>query len=383
MKRILLSGLFICLVSYLYCQISIERSDVFNVDDEFPRIYYSFEIEGNAYHIDSVLTDPVVFDDLDFPYVEIDTLVYMSPSETDPDGIYQAATCSYITRDGFVMHLLITDEQMKLVGVQGQLPMVGDPMNLVFTDSLIMREFPVVYESSHQDIGVGFENQHISVFESIIPSEYYGIFANMYDTVKFKMDLKIQTEYDEFGSMQCVGDSNLNGTFQYLRENSQLVNVFDIQLRSKTSGDYTSIGDIELIASQLPMEIPMIDTTSSYLYWTKDNKNPLVEIEMNTERDSVYNVTYRYAFLSKSPSVEMKKHSAFPVPANDYFTLNIPDFNNETLEIYSVGGKAIRKIQISSESTKIDISNFSSGTYIYRILDKSNKIVAGGKFVKQ
>ncbi|MDD4217714.1 MAG: T9SS type A sorting domain-containing protein [Bacteroidales bacterium] len=382
MKKILLSGLLICLASILYCQISILRSDVFNLGDEFPRIYYSFEAEGNGYHIDSVLTNPVVFDDLRFPFIEIDTLVYTSPSETDSDGIYADATCSFWTRDGFIMHLLITDEQMRLIGVQGQLPMTGDPMNLVFTDTLILSNFPSTFGSSHQDTGSGFEKQHISVFESIIPSEYYGLFSGLYDTVRFKMDFAIHAEYDEFGIMQCVGDSNLNGSFHYLRENRQLINVFDIQLREKSSGVFSSIGDNPLIAAQLHVELPMIDTTTSYAYWTKGNKNPLAEIEMNTGRDSVYNVTYRYAFLSSSPNFEMIKHSVFPNPADNYFTLNIADFNNQKLEIYSIEGKKIEQIILSSQSSKIDIADMSNGTYIYKILDKNNKAVAGGKFVK-
>ncbi len=381
MKKLLLSGLLICLASLLYCQISIDRLDVFDLGDEFPRIYYSFEVDGASCHIDSVLSNPVVFDDLYFPFVEIDTLVYMSPSETDADGIYGDATCSFVTRDGYVMHFLITEEQMKLVGVQGQMPMTGDPMNLIFTDTLIMSNFPSTFETYHQDTGIGLEKQHISVFENMI-GEYYGLVSMMYDTVRFKMDIKLQSVYDEYGSMQCVGDSNLNGTFQYLRENRQMINVIDVQLRSKTSGVYTSIGDIEFIASQLPMELPMIDTISSYSYWTKGNNNPLVEIEMNTKRDSVYNVTYRYAFLSSSLNFEMIKHSVFPNPADNYFTLNIPEFNSQKFEIYSIEGKKIKQIRLSSQSSNIDITDISNGTYIYKILDKNNKSIAGGKFVK-
>lgn len=383
MKKILLSGLLISLASFLYCQISIVRSDVFDLGDEFPRIYYAFEMEGDSYHIDSAINEQLVFDDLDFPHVEIDTLEYMSPSETDTEGLYEDATCSFMTRDGFIMHMLITDESMKLIGFQGQLPMTGDPMNLIFVDTLIMGYFPSEFEDTHQDIGSAFENQHISVFESIIPSEYYSTVTALYDTVRFLMNLKIIADHDEFGSLQCVGDSNLNGTFQYLRENRQLINVFDIQLRSKFSGSYTSLSDVPGIGDQLPMDLPIYDTTTSYSYWTKDNINPLVEIEMNTNRDSVYNVTYRYAYLSNTPGFEVLTHQVFPNPTTNYIEVYIPDFENQIFEIYSIDGKKIKDFVLFSQSSKINLEDLPAGNYIYKITNESKQAVAGGKFVKQ
>ncbi|MDD4149191.1 MAG: T9SS type A sorting domain-containing protein [Bacteroidales bacterium] len=383
MKKILFSGLLIFVTSVLYCQISINRSDVYNSGDEFPRIYYAFEIAENSCHIDSVMNDSLVFDDLNFPLIEIDTLVYKSPSETDPTGIYQDATCSFPTRDGFTMYMLIDEQQMKLVGFQGELPMIDVPMNLVFTDTLIMSNFPCDFDDHHGDTGLASEKQHISVFQSLI-GDSYSLLSMMYDTVKFKMNTEINVDYDEFGTMQCVGDSNLNGRFNYLRESRQLITTFDIELRSKQTGNYTPLNNSPFIpVDQLPVDLPIVDTTTSYSYWTKDNKNPMVEIEMNTGRDSVHNVTYRYAYLSSAPSFEMLKHNVYPNPAANYFIVNIPDFNNQTLEIYSIAGKKIRNVLLSSQSSKIDITDISNGTYIYKIMDKNNYVVAGGKFVKQ
>jgi hypothetical protein len=382
MKRILLSGLLITIALNLLCQITITRSDVYDLGDEIPRIYYAFEQEGESYNVDSVILDPLVFDDLDFPYVEIDTLVYQSSSETDLEGIYEGSTCSYYTRDGFVMHLLITDEQMSLVGFQGQLPMTGDPMNLVFTDTLVLNTFPYEFESQHQDIGSAYENQHISVFESIIPAEYYSTFTAIYDTVRFLMDLEIKVQYDQSGQMQYVGDSNLNGTYDYLRENRKLINVFDIQLRSKLSGDYTSLSEIPAISDQLPMDIPMIDTTSTYAYWTNNQKSPLAEIELNPSYDSVYSVTFRYAYLSSVPQFAAIVHQVYPNPTEDFIMVDIAEYKNSSFEIFTIQGKKVKEIVLFSQNSKIDISSLPGGNYIYRIKNKNNLPVAGGKFIK-
>ncbi len=383
MKKILFTVFAIIIASTLYCQISIVRTDVVEINDEIPRIYYAYEQDTEFCDLDSIISDPLIFDDLDFPFIDIDTLVYQDPQETDTAGIFEGATCSYFTRDGFIMHLLITDEQMSVVGVQGELPMSGDPMNLVFVDTLVLRSFPCSFQDLHADVGCAYENQHISVFESIIPPDYYSTMTTLYDTVKFLMDFDVDVEYDQYGSMQCVGDSNLNGSFQYLREKKKLVTVMDVQLRSKFSGNYTSLGDIPGIGDQLPMELPMIDTACTYEYWTKDNKSPLTEIELNTSFDSVHSVTYRYAYLSSVPQEFNLNCNVYPNPVIDKVNFDVENYKECTLEIYSLDGKLIISDKFESQNYSLNTSNFAHGHYLYKLIDKSKRPVAGGKFVKR
>jgi hypothetical protein len=319
---------------------------------------------------------------LDFPVNTIDTLRYFPSFETDTEGLFEGSTCAFLTRDGFVMHLLITDESVKLIGVQGQLPFSGGIMNLVFTDTLVMTTFPCEFEDVQTDIGDGFDNQPISLFESIIPADTYSTLAAIFDTVRFKMDLNINSQFDEYGNMQFVGDSNLNGTFPYLRENRALINKFDVQLRNKFGGSYTSIGDIPSIADQLPMAIPMIDTAFSYSYWAKDQKNPLAEIALSSNYDSVYNVTFRYAYLSGVNSIQLVNHRVFPNPSADYVNFYVENKSDCTLSIFNSVGNLIDTQAIKSETTKLDISKFSSGNYLYQIVDEKGVLIARGKFVK-
>ncbi len=383
MKRVFITGLVVLLALVSYCQISIERSDVFNLGDEIPRIYYAFEQDDESYHVDSIIDESVVFDDLEFPYVEIDTLVYQDPSETDLDGLYEDATCAYMTREGYVMHLLITEEKSSLVGFQGQLPLSGDPMSLVFTDTLVLNTYPCEFDAQHQDIGTAFENQHISVFESIIPAEYYSTVTALYDTVRFIMELDVKVSYDEYGEMQYIGDSNLNGTYQYLRENRKLINVFDIQLRSKFTGTYTPLADVPGIGDQLPMDLPMIDTTISYEYWTKEMKSPLAIVELNTNYDSVKNVTFRYAYLSSVPQLSKINHQVYPNPASESINVFVEKYTDCKVEIFSADGRKVIELDLESDITVVDLDALSSGNYIYRIINGSSCAIAGGKFVKK
>ena len=97
-----------------------------------------------------------------------------------------------------------------------------------------------------------------SLFESIIPEDYYATVSNFYDTVMFVMDLDLKASYDQFGEMKYIGDSNLNGIYPYLRENRKLITRTDVKMRSKLSGTYTPLADIPGIGDQLPMELPML-----------------------------------------------------------------------------------------------------------------------------
>lgn len=384
MKKVILSCLAALSVLCVYSQISIVRSDFVNVNDTIPRIYYSFEVEGQSIHRDSVMPAELIFDDqTEFPLVLLDSLIYFPSSETDTEGVFEGATCAFMTRDGFIMHLLIDEIGVNLVGMQGELPFTGGLMNLAFVDTLKMSEFPCDYQDVLVDQGVAMEKQHISLFESIIPEDYYSTLAMLYDTVRFFMDMKINSNFDEHGEIQFVGDSNQNGTFNYLRENRKMITAFDVQLRSKFGGAYTSLSDVPGVGDQLPMELPVRDTVYSHQYWVKDWKSPLLEIEFNTAYDSIYSMTFRYAYLSYVNTQVQSKLKVFPNPANESISFYLDNINDCTLFVFSTDGRLIHQQMISSELAEIELSNWESGVYIYQIFDKNKSPLAGGKFIKQ
>lgn len=384
MKRCLLLCLIALSVLNLYSQISITRTDFVEVNDEIPRIFYTFEQEGNSIVPDSVIPENLVFDDpRHFPVALIDTLKYFPSSDSDPEGIFEGATCAYMTRDDFIMHLLITDGNVNLVGVQGELPMIGGMMNLQFVDTLIINNFPEEYEDINVDQGVGMEKQHISAFESVIPADYYGMLIKVYDTVRFFMELKINANYDEFGSVQFIGDSNQNGTFQYLREDRKMLTMFDVQLRNKISGVFVSISGIPGVGDMLPMELPIYDSAYTHNYWVKGWKNPLLEVEYNTGYDSIYSMTFRYAYLSYVNTELISDISVYPNPASDKLMINSEMIQDHTLCIFGTDGKLIFTTKLSSGNNSVNIQGFSSGTYFYQLFDKEKTPVVAGKFLKQ
>lgn len=384
MKKLIVFCLAFLSAISLFAQISIVRSDFVNVNDTIPRIYYSFEVDNQSILRDSVMPSDTIFDDqTDFPLVLLDSLIYFPSVETDPDGVFEGATCAFMTRDGFIMHLQISELGVNLVGVQGELPFTGGLMNLVFVDTLKMSEFPCDYQDVLVDQGAAMEKQHISMFESIIPADYYSTLTMLYDTVRFFMDMKLNSSYDEHGEIQFVGDSNQNGTYLYLRENRKMITAFDVQLRSKFGGSYTSLSNIPGIGDQLPMELPVRDTSYSHQYWVKDWKSPLLEIEYNTAYDSIYSMTFRYAYLSYVNTEFQSKLKVFPNPSSESINFYLEDVRECTLFVFSTDGRLVYQQLLDSESANIELSNWKSGVYIYQIFDKNRTSLAGGKFIKQ
>ncbi len=382
MKRYLLFCLLAISGFNLIAQISIVRTDFVDVNDSIPRIYYSFEEEGSSFPTDSIMPEDMVFDDPVFPVIIHDTLVYFPSSETDTEGLFPEATCAFSTRDGFIMHLKITDASVELIGMQGQLPFTGDIMNLEFIDNLTMEEFPCNYNNQILDQGAAYDKQPISMFESIIPADTYSQLTMWFDTVRFLMNAKINTSFDEYADIQFVGDSNQNGTFQYLRENRKMITSLDVQLRSKFGGAYTSLSDIPGVGDQLPMELPIVDTTNTHAYWAKGWKSPLLEIEYNTSYDSVYSMTFRYAYLSYVNTAISSKIKIYPNPSEDFVNFYLEDIQECSLFVFSADGRLMTTAKLNSNNTGIDISSYASGTYIYQILDKNKVPVAGGKLLK-
>ena len=82
-----------------------------------------------------------------------------------------------------------------------------------------------------------------------------------------------------------------------------------------------------------------------------------------------------------SPFVE-KSTLCFPSPATSEINIRIAiQHKNCTIEIYNINGKMLKTERANSATTAINISEFPSGNYIYKVYN-SEGFVESGKFVK-
>ncbi len=82
------------------------------------------------------------------------------------------------------------------------------------------------------------------------------------------------------------------------------------------------------------------------------------------------------------PDAEGKIVKFYPNPAVSYITFELDkDNNNKTysLQIYNFLGRKVYEIQVTSQ-TKIDLTNFVRGLYIFQLKDQNGRITESDKF---
>ncbi|HOD87992.1 MAG TPA: T9SS type A sorting domain-containing protein [Bacteroidales bacterium] len=380
MKKLLFSSLCLLSTLFAFSQISIVRSDVFEANDTIPEIYYGFENDNGCVATQEVMPENLVFGSQSaFPLIMLDSAIYYQPSEIDPNGVFEAANCAYLTKEEYVMYLKITEDKVELIGMQAQMPMSETEMiDVKFDEAVALYNFPCEMGNNNSSHGIAKEKRPLSDFEEML-GNYYGMLAFTFDTVRFYVQVDVISNFDEFGTIKFVGDSIKNGEYEYLREDLLMMTAIDIQLRQKSDGEYVSAGTLPGV----PMELPMIDSIFNHNYWTKNNKKPMLTIAYNFDKSSIHSMTFRYEYTSFVNTNIVANLNVYPNPTSKYINFSIDNCEDYELYIFSTDGRLINRSALESNNTLIDISNYHSGVYLYQILGKNNTLIAGGKFIKE
>ena len=80
------------------------------------------------------------------------------------------------------------------------------------------------------------------------------------------------------------------------------------------------------------------------------------------------------------PSARIVKF--FPNPATSFINFEFSKFQEKTftLQVYNFLGKKILDIQELTPLTRVNLTNFTRGFYIFQLRDKTGKVVESGKF---
>ncbi len=70
----------------------------------------------------------------------------------------------------------------------------------------------------------------------------------------------------------------------------------------------------------------------------------------------------------------------FPNPAKDIINFSVDGNIAKTINIMDITGKLLENISISDSDTKLDLSNYSNGIYLYQIKASSGEVIKSGKF---
>ncbi len=113
----------------------------------------------------------------------------------------------------------------------------------------------------------------------------------------------------------------------------------------------------------------ILETSNEYTY---DSSNRLVEVIAQLN-DGVhwYNVTKQVISYKNTTGIASRKLelNISPNPTTDYFTINMKEVNSGTLNIYNLQGQLLVSQRIeNTEDKRIDISDFTEGTYIVNFI---------------
>ena len=378
MKKLLFSSLCLLSTLFAFSQISIVRSDVFEANDTIPEIYYGFENDNDCVATQEVMPENLVFGSQSaFPLIMLDSAIYYQPSEIDPNGVFEAANCAYLTKEEFMMFLKIDEAKVELIGLQAQMPMSEtETIDIKFDETVALYNFPCEMGNTNDAIGTTMDKRPLSDFQEAL-GDNYNLVSYMYDTVRFIVQIAVNSAFDEFGTIKFIGDSIKNGEYEYLREDLMMAYYVDVHLRQKSNGNYVSIGTLGYT------DMPKSDTTYSHNYWTKNNKKPILTIAYNFDKSSIHSMTFRYEYTSFVNTDIVANLNVYPNPTSKYINFSIDNCEDYELYIFSTDGRLINRSVLQSDNTLIDISNYRSGVYLYQILGKNNTLIAGGKFVKE
>jgi hypothetical protein len=76
--------------------------------------------------------------------------------------------------------------------------------------------------------------------------------------------------------------------------------------------------------------------------------------------------------------------SAFPNPITENLTLQISDYNHETLWylLYDIQGKQLINGRVTAQQTKINLNGLPSATYLVYVVNQENKKLQSFKIIK-
>jgi hypothetical protein len=79
--------------------------------------------------------------------------------------------------------------------------------------------------------------------------------------------------------------------------------------------------------------------------------------------------------------INTMKYSAFPVPANDVYTLRFEKSERKTIQVFDLNGKLVDEMSGTEKIMNIKTLNYNPGVYLLCIKDASGNLAATEKFV--
>jgi len=124
------------------------------------------------------------------------------------------------------------------------------------------------------------------------------------------------------------------------------------------------------------------ETHISYTY--NETVAASIEVHVYEEGNVSNSVTFTYNYSGSGSSINSEKSnfSVYPNPAKDVLYIKNTNNAQSYVLINNIIGQTVKKVELKSEITKVNISNLESGVYIYTLYE-NNKVSTSKKLIKK
>lgn len=279
-----------------------------------------------------------------------DTLHFKMPGWTPYDSYHPTSNlAAQQGSDDFYIFLLNNSSGLYMEGFSGDLMGTGSAVHAPMNPHEIIAEFPLNYMDSFG----GYSEQDITVDGSAMGA----------DSLRIKFTKNKTSNVDAWGSVTTP-----MGTFDALR-----INEYSTETDSAWAfafGMWTLVND-------------GADTTQSYAWWTNDASAGFPLVEMSY--DVAAGVATSASYLKATPAISVVENEfislkVFPNPATEGINFSFENAANKMVEVYALSGELLSSNVVGGNNLWIDLADYTSGLYLYKIKEPNGAIVGTGKF---
>ncbi|MEA3449329.1 MAG: T9SS type A sorting domain-containing protein [Bacteroidota bacterium] len=371
-----------CMLINASAQVTFESENYPQPGDNFPLINYfnnpgddpaflSDFMDGNNFEIidkDSLFVDYI-----------LDTVFYHNPQDYDTANIFPNATHLMIHGNAEI-YIVKTDQQASTIGFAGDIFQMGINLPMPVDSPLQMMEFPTDTETAFSDYAESSNKMPVEDLEHVLPPDYYNNLETYFDSIKVTLSVDINTEVS--GECQVTVENMpyaIGGTYDCLQENMRQIQEINVFGRLIITETWVALGEV----MQLPMELPIIDTTHNINLWTPSFSYPFVQFETTASHDTVHNVNFHYSEDASIHHSMLSSLDVYPNPASEKVMINTGDFTNEIeyLCIVDESGKIVKKFAVNSKICTFATNDLPGGWYVINALNNNGAIIAKQKLM--
>ncbi len=269
-----------------------------------------------------------------------DSMTFTLPQWTPYGTYYPATNLSIMVNQGDAY--IYGDMTSTTFEIHGQAfdPLGSGVIPLMFSNPETQMIFPAAYGSSFADTAGGVNQM------------YYGMDPGIGFTVdSFRIHTHIykDSEYDAWGTCETPLD-----TFNVLRQNTYRMQVDTI--------------DIYAFGNWAPNFFSQMDSTRTFSYWTNGIGFPVVELTDQDDLGQISNCTWLVSLPTPTGIVvnQTTSISVYPNPATEVITFTTT-IAEGSIELIDISGRVVRRTNITSTQTQMNVADLAAGTYSYRI----------------